>query len=124
MMFSAAKFKDVDTPGEITAITNSMNNSYGERYPATFKRLDYDSAVSNSFWFHIFVCLWVLQYIAYYLYTVVAGAFADWYFSRKDEKGNRKRGNGPDELSNTPVLSAFQRTFWHVGSIAFASLII
>jgi len=129
-MFSMAQSVDKDTPQNIKDLASyndsvGYKNSYGENYPATFKRLDYNSAVTNTFWFHFFMLLWTLQICTYWLYLVVAGVVADWYFSRRDgEEGPKKRGEADDELSHRPIYGSFCRSIKHFGTLTFASLII
>jgi len=129
-MFSMAEEVDKDTPENIKNLVSfnesaGYTNSYGEQYPSTFKRLDYDSAITNTFWFHFFMLLWTLQICTYWLYLVVAGVVADWYFSRRDgEEGPKKRGEEDDELSHRPIYGSFCRSVKHFGSLALAALII
>jgi choline transporter-like protein 2/4/5 len=66
-----------------------------------------------------------VQFLVYFTFTVVAGAIACWYFTPRDAKGEKVRGEGEGQLSHFPVLGAFYRTVrFHLGTIALASLII
>lgn len=126
-MFSLAESYDEDTPYSLTQLfaDTGYKNSYGEEYPATFKRLDYNSAITNTFWFHFFMLLWTLQICTYWLYLVVAGVVSDWYFSKRDgEEGPKIRGEADDELSHRPIYGAFCRSLKHFGTLVFAAFII
>merc|ERR1712241_1560522 len=97
----------------------------GVDYPAKYERMDYNSSISNTFWFHFFMLLWTLQVCTYFLYTFVAGVVADWYFTRREgDDGPKVRGDGEDELSNTPIWDAFKRTLWNFGSVCFGAFLI
>jgi hypothetical protein len=75
---------------------------------------------------YIFHFLWNIQFWAYFTYAVVAGSIADWYFSAWDSSGDyKRRGEGFQELSDSPVTESCGRNCrFHLGSIAFGSLII
>jgi hypothetical protein len=74
----------------------------------------------------MFALIWNMEFLIYFTYTVTAGAIANWYFSRREKDSEKKRrGDGKDELPNSPVLAALKRTlFWHTGTVAFASAIV
>ena len=58
--------------------------------------------------------LWTWQFLNGVLMTTIAGAVATWYFTRDKRK-----------MGATPVFSSFLRVcIYHLGSIAFGSLII
>jgi len=74
---------------------------------------------------HVIHLLWTMEFNVYFTYTVVAGAIANWYFSRRDATGLRVRGTGSDELPHAPVWESVKRTVvFHIGTVAFASLVI
>jgi len=133
-MFSMANTYDIDTPETIlelqTRFTDPLTgegfmNSYGEHYPSTYSRLDYDSVITNTFYFHFFMLLWTLQMLTYWLYMVVAGVIADWYFTKREgEDGPKVRGDADDELSNRPICGSFCRSLRNFGTLVFASAII
>src|SRR4051812_36672804 len=80
--------------------------------------------------FVFFHLLWVMQFLIYFTFMVVAGAAANWYFAAwtDDNHTAKVRGNPTPEnpaLPDNAVLAAFKRTaINHLGTIAFASLII
>jgi len=126
-IFSAGETNDKDTPdglhgtleGETFAAENNMYT-----VGATYKVLDYDDTIKNSFAPHFFLLLWVTQIFIYFTFMVVAGAVADWYFTPR-ENGDKKRGMGEDELSRCAVTkSCWRSARYHLGSIIFAAAII
>jgi len=97
----------------------------GYEVAETFTVIDYDETIKNAFAPHFFLLLWVVQIFVYFTFIVIAGAVADWYFTPRDEDGNKKRGTGPHELSNRPVLaSCYRTTRYHLGSVFYAAAII
>jgi len=125
-MFSMSTTEEMPTPERIRGITIGNHlNSYGEIFPANYTKIDYESTIEYKFGFHFFMFLWIVQFSVYWLYTVIAGAIGDWYFSRKGEDGQRLRGEKPDQLSKRPIWGSVVRTTWyHSGSIAFGACII
>jgi len=90
-----------------------------------FEVIDYDDTIKNSFAPHFFLLLWVTQFLVYFTFTVIAGAVSDWYFTARDDGGDKKRGSGEGELSRCAVTKSCWRAFrFHLGSIIFAALII
>lgn len=74
---------------------------------------------------HVFHLLWTSQFFFYLGYLIFAGAAADWYFSKMDEKGKKIRGSGEGELVRWPVLSSTWRTVrYHLGTVAVCAFII
>ncbi|KAK3235506.1 hypothetical protein CYMTET_54296, partial [Cymbomonas tetramitiformis] len=64
--------------------------------------------------YHLFGLLWTLQFILAFTYCVIAGATANYYWTRGQV----------DAINASPVTSAMWRTFrYHMGSLAFGSLI-
>ena len=63
---------------------------------------------------NLFGFYWAINFVTAFGQCTLAGAFASWYFAFKK----------PDDVPTLPLLSAFLRTFWHVGTLAFGSLII
>ena len=63
---------------------------------------------------NLFGFYWMMNFVTAFGQCTLAGAFASWYFSFKK----------PDDVPALPLLSAFMRSFWHVGTLAFGSLLI
>ncbi|PAA61884.1 hypothetical protein BOX15_Mlig017017g8, partial [Macrostomum lignano] len=65
--------------------------------------------------FNIFMFFWLFNFVDALCEMTLAGAFASYYFAFKK----------PDDIPATPLLSSFWRCIrYHMGSIAFGSLII
>merc|ERR1719231_2206253 len=81
----------------------------------SFGSVSEDVSMVNIMWaIHFFGLLWTSQFITAMSMTVVAGAISHWYFTADKSR-----------LGHAPVLGSFYRTFrFHLGSIAFGSLII
>jgi len=126
LMFSMSETESVATPEKILGITSGgLLNSYQEKFPANYTKINYESTVEYTFGFHFFMFLWITQFCVYWLYTVIAGAIGDWYFSRKGEDGQRVVGEEDGQLSKKPIWGSVKRTTWyHSGSIAFGACII
>eukprot|EP01083_Nonionella_stella_P217760 781575_1 len=109
---------------------------------AMYSRLSFDKETwGNAARFHFFVLLWMVAFIGYHSYMVVAGVYAEWYFADwADDKETKKLRGAEQEistkeldsdvdvtvkLSRSPVSGSFMRvTRYHLGTIAFASLTI
>jgi len=79
----------------------------------------------GSFAYVFFHLLWMVQFIIYFTYMVIAGAVANWYFTPSGDDGEKARGDDERQLPHSPVLAAVGRTVrYHLGTIALASLII
>ena len=63
---------------------------------------------------NLFGFYWAINFVTAFGQCTLAGAFASWYFAFKK----------PDDVPALPLFSAFLRSFWHVGTLAFGSLII
>jgi len=91
---SVGKFEEVETPRVLSGVT--LN---GVLLPATYKLLTYDEGMNDTIWANIFFLFWVLNFIIYLLYLTIAGAVADWYFTRRDGRGKKnsrhKSGSAP-----------------------------
>ncbi|KAK8389681.1 hypothetical protein O3P69_008989 [Scylla paramamosain] len=69
--------------------------------------------IEHMRWYHVFAFLWVTQFILACQDVTIAGAVAQWYFTR-----NKK-------LLGWPILTSMKRLFrYHLGSVAFGSLLI
>lgn len=125
ILYSVTVDSTLDTPMEVKYWFAYESDIFRNENPDTYIQKDFDSSMQYPFLFHFFHMLWVLQFLLYFCYLVFAGATADWYFTRLDENGKRKRGNGKDELPRFPLHAAFVRTMLHhLGTIAVCSLII
>jgi len=90
-----------------------------------FEVIDYDATIKEAFAPHFFLLLWVVQIFVYFTFLVIAGAVADWYFTPRDEDGDKKRGSGEHELGRLAVTNSCCRTArYHLGSVIFAAAII
>jgi len=123
-IFSAGTAKFNDTPSAFVGQAfQAENNAFSTN--TTYEVIDYDDTIQNAFAPHFFLLLWVVQIGVYFTFTVIAGAVANWYFTKRDENGNKLRGSGDDELSNRAVLDSCCRTTrYHLGTILYAALII
>jgi len=124
-IFSAGEEAQNDSPEWITPGMTFEAEGGAYAVSATYTVLDYDSTIQNAFAPHFFLLLWVVQIGVYLTFTVIAGAVADWYFTERDEDGDKIRGDGDMELSTRPVLQSCCRTTrYHLGTVCFAALII
>eukprot|EP01084_Bolivina_argentea_P003628 6820_1 len=123
-IFSAGNEINNDTPSQFIGETFiSESDKYVTN--STFKVIDYDTTIQNQFAPHFFLLLWVVQIFIYFTFTVISGSVADWYFTKRDENGNKFRGNDDGELSNRAVCNSCCRTSrYHFGTIIYAALII
>ncbi|XP_013110410.2 choline transporter-like 2 [Stomoxys calcitrans] len=79
-----------------------------------FVEIKHNATTQWYIYFNVFVFFWVTFFIAAYGEMVLASTFAMWYwtFDKKD-------------LTSTPLLKAMGRTtIYHLGTIAFGSLIL
>jgi len=83
--------------------------------------LDWDQkATENIMWIHIFGLFWAVEFIGYWMYMVMSGAFAEWYFTPwNDDARTSKTVSG-----NLILRSLWRVTRFHLGTVAFGSLII
>ncbi len=69
----------------------------------------------RALWWHLFILFWNINFINFFAFLLFAGAAADWYFS-KDKSG---------VCGARRVVASFFRTFFHhIGTVAFAALVI
>merc|ERR1719499_2421762 len=92
---------------------NNVNPTY-----TTYKLHEFDQAFANYMWFHIFCAFWTVQFIIYWAYAVVAGVFAEWYFSEWESEDEKKLDG------NLLTRSMYRVTRYHMGTVAFGALII
>jgi len=85
----------------------------------------FDTSYQNQLYFVFFHLLWTTQFIFYFGFTVIAGAVAEWYFSKTDSDGDKIRGNEEGQLSNFAVSqSALRTVVFNLGTIAICAFII
>lgn len=106
----------------VTGVDNSASWA-SENYT----ELVYDVKMQRTFALHFFYLLWNVQFLVYFTFIVIAGALAQWYFARDPATPDASpvRGDGPNQLSNSPVWDSVKRVFrYHLGTVACASAII
>jgi len=126
-IFSAGELTEKDTPSTFTVGQTFAAENNAFPVAATFEVIDYHSTVKNAFAPHFFLLLWVVQFFVYFVFTVISGAVANWYFTERDAEGKKKRGgdSANGELSHRAVLKACCRTTrYHLGTVLFAACII
>ena len=124
-IFSVSDLEDKTTPNG-ALYYQSPHPRAGQ---ATSNPAIYQSFVINTsyrplaaYWlFHMF---WSVQFLVYFGYFVIAGAVCGWYFTLSDANGNKMIG-GENGGSRAPIFASFYRAIrYHLGTIAFAALII
>jgi len=93
----------------------------------TWQNLDINETMYNLTFVHLFILLWAIQFIIYMGYTIVCGAFAEWYFAdwKPNDKNRKDRGPGATQLSKWPIMGSTWRTVrYHMGTCAFGAFII
>jgi len=126
-IFSAGEVTMKDTPDDFVGVTFAAENSDESQVPvaAEYEVIDYSETIQNSFAPHFFLLLWVVQFLVYFVFTVISGAVANWYFTERDAEGKKKRGGEHGQLSHRAVCGACFRTVrYHLGTIIFAAAII
>jgi len=123
-IFSAGKEEANETPASFVG-QGFAAEGYAFTVGANYTVLDYDTTIREAFAPHFFLLLWVVQIGIYFTFTVIAGSVANWYFTERDEDGNKIRGSGEFELSHRAVAKSCCRTTrYHLGTIIYAALII
>jgi len=111
----------VVTPLSVMQRTDGTNTSN----PVTSVNPLFDTSYQNQAYFLFFHLLWTTQFIFYFGFTVIAGAVAEWYFSKTDSSGDKIRGDEEGQLSNWAVIQSACRTMvFNLGTIAICSFII
>lgn len=103
----------------------TLYESLGE--PSEYVVKEINSEFQNILLFHFFMLLWMLNFVSYHSFMVIAGVYAEWYFAdwSSEKEKSKPRGPGMTQLSRLPVLASFFRTtFYHLGTLAFGSLLI
>ena len=106
---------NIASMGSFNTTTGTLN---GESYPVgyTWVPIDGDKQ-QQELWFLFFCLLWTFNFIGAIGIFVVAYCSAKWYFT---EPANR----GPDIGCNTVLTSYWICIRYHLGTLAFGSLII
>jgi len=107
--------------------TQPMPSAFNPIFPgvANYTSYTWNSDMQNAFIAHFFHLLWNTQFLIYFCYFVIAGAVANWYFTPRDNSGEKRRGSGDNELEANPICTNCMRTCrFHLGTICFGSLII
>ena len=106
----------------------TLYEALGSPANATYIEYDIDETWQYCLLYHFFILLWVVQFIIYHTFLVLAGIYAEWYFAEWEDYPQdtvKKRGSGKRELSNHPIWDSFWRaTIYHMGTLAFGSLLI
>jgi len=107
---------------EINTTPSNLVKYFGDTYTV----LQFNQELKNAMVYHFMCLVYMIQVIVYFGFMVLAGTFADWYFSIWDEKHTRKvRGHSTAELSHAPILESLFRVLrFHMGSLAFGALLI
>eukprot|EP01084_Bolivina_argentea_P044495 81872_1 len=93
------------------------NGNYGNQY----WYLDFDPIMETALIIHVIIWFYFMQFIIYLGFMTLAGVFADWYFSQWEDEVRQKKVME----RSWPICSSFWRTCrFHLGSIAFASLVL
>jgi len=110
---SVSKEEKLEIPSSLTNIYSTPDGKYVDK--------DWDSDKTWSLlWIHIFGLFWVTEFIGYWAYTVMSGAFAEWYFTPWDTPERSSK----TIKSNLICNSLYRVTRFHLGTIAFGSAII
>jgi len=81
---------------------------------ADLVKYETDEFMKYAVWYHVFGLFWVTQFLVACQLLIIAGAAAAWYFTRDKSK-----------LGWFPILASFYRAVrYHLGTLAFGSLII
>lgn len=86
----------------------------------------YDNAQRGLMWLMVFSFLWIFFFHVAIFISTVAGAVAQWFFFRKDPDAGVGVGRHADGwFFGRPVLLSLGRVMrYHLGSLAFGSLVI
>jgi len=128
-IFSVSDLHTKDTPDDCLyysefhpkydALTPQRNGN-----PGNYSYFDVNSSVRPLAAYWVFHGLWTIQLCVYFGYMVIAGAVCAWYFTLKDADGNRIVG-GENGGTRAPLVASLWRTVrYHMGTVAFAALII
>ncbi|KAK9818176.1 hypothetical protein WJX72_008291 [[Myrmecia] bisecta] len=83
--------------------------------PSCYYTVKWNKFLQYAFLYHIFGLLWTNQFIVGFGYVVIAGAIAQFYWTKGDT----------DKMPRMPVVQSVKNTLkYHLGSVAFGSLIV
>lgn len=120
-LFSVFSNVPVVTPLSVMQRSNGTNTSN----PVTSVNPVFDTSYQNQAYFLFFHLLWTTQFLFYFGFMVIAGAVAEWYFSKTDSSGDKIRGDEEGQLSHWAVIQSACRTMvFNLGTIAICSFII
>jgi len=120
-LFSVFSNVPVATPLSVLQRMDGTNTSN----PVTSVNPQFDTSYQNQAYFLFFHLLWTTQFIFYFGFTVIAGAVAEWYFSKTDSSGDKIWGDEEGQLSTWAVIQSACRTLvFNLGTIAICSFII
>jgi hypothetical protein len=104
-IFSATIEEEKEMPADLQPI-------YGDTYISS----SWDTSMQEASAYHFFHLFWNVQFIVYWTFLVCAGATADWYFTPRNETGS--------DSGKRTMESCVRSTRFHLGTVAFGSLII
>lgn len=120
-VFSVFTYQQVNTPESVLKRYDGTNTTN----PAVSLLPQFDTRLQNQAWFLFFHLLWTTQFLFYFGFTVIAGAVAEWYFSKTDSSGDKIRGDEEGQLSRWAVIQSCCRTMvFNMGTIAICAFII
>lgn len=124
-IFSVSDLVEKETP-EVDAYYQDPHPKAGQHNgnSDTYKSFEINNQYRPLAAYWLFHMFWSVQFCVYFGYFVIAGAVCSWYFTLSDANGNKMIG-GEFGGSRVPIMSSLYRTIrYHLGTIAFASLII
>eukprot|EP00479_Gromia_sphaerica_P010264 TRINITY_DN4663_c0_g1_i1.p1 TRINITY_DN4663_c0_g1~~TRINITY_DN4663_c0_g1_i1.p1 ORF type:complete len:234 (+),score=36.65 TRINITY_DN4663_c0_g1_i1:171-872(+) len=116
IMWTCGDFVPKDAPQELVDhVAETGYDGYDFDEYVIFHR--YKDA-ENLLVLHFFFMLWVVQFIVYVSYTILAGVFAQWYFTRSNDTVDRF---GEKDLSGCSEMckSSAKTIVSHLGTVAF-----
>ncbi len=79
-----------------------------------FASVDWEDSTRNLWYYHLFALFWILAFLISVLQLIIAATAAQWYFS----------SNSDQPGSGSVCRSLYWCIRYHVGSLAFGSLIL
>jgi len=116
LMYGAGHYEELPIPSSV------QDYIYEDNTDVVYYDFNGDLDLQKEVWYVLFWLYWSIQYIAYFNFMIISGTVAEWYLETTREDG------GPEYSCFGGLcrcLGAFARTVrYHLGTIAFASLII